>query len=254
MIHGSSSSSTMRSIPTIVKHVDRGGGGWVGGVPPPLLLGLLPPPPLPPLGELGPPPAGFPRDEGKPPGIGLAALYSRRSIGPTVRRVLTQASASRAHRACGQQSVGSGVVLLVLLPCNRRKVEQATSKTEYSSILTTDEFTSCGTQSYDLTDAKIAPCMEKEGTGLFDASQPSQRYTAAHPHTNKNIPHLAVVPLLLEPLLEPLYGALEAALAHIIAREVAASLAQSPTVSTPNEATVCPVDKPHRRARAGGCG
>lgn len=86
IIQGSSSSSIMRSIPIIVKHVDGGGGGGGGvGVPPP-----LPP---------APPPLGFPLAAAEPPGIGLAMLYSRRSIGPTVMRVLTQASASRPHIA-----------------------------------------------------------------------------------------------------------------------------------------------------------
>lgn len=70
----------MRSIPTIVKHVDREGGLRVPPRPPP-------PPPPPPARPVAVPMPGF------------AAWYSRRSMGPTVMSVLTQASASLAHIA-----------------------------------------------------------------------------------------------------------------------------------------------------------
>lgn len=64
----------------IVKQVDRDRGGG-SGVPP--FPAVLVPPPLGEDGEL----------------VGCMALYSRRSIGPTVIKVLTQASASRPHSA-----------------------------------------------------------------------------------------------------------------------------------------------------------
>lgn len=116
IIHGSRSSSTIRSIPMIVKHVDRGGGG-VGDAPPPRAPAPPPPSPLPPE---APPPgllADFPFVAAKAPGVGLAMLYSRRSIGPTVRRVLTQASASRAHNACWLLLLVVTVILGVVGGC-----------------------------------------------------------------------------------------------------------------------------------------